>query len=53
VSTAAAVGIGLRSFYADPRYGGDDPTLHRLVNELSRIPATPLSPTMPPTVPSL
>jgi hypothetical protein len=34
VSTASAVGIGLRSFYADPRYGGDDPTLHRLVNEL-------------------
>jgi hypothetical protein len=34
VSTASAVGVGLRSFYNDPRYGGDDPTLRRLVSEL-------------------
>jgi hypothetical protein len=34
VSTASAVTIGLVSFYGDPRFGGDDPTLHRLVNEL-------------------
>jgi hypothetical protein len=34
VITASAIGIGLRSFYADPRYGGGDPTLHQLVSEL-------------------